>query len=59
MDSRRLHSKDGGLSWEPQHQEMLRLGHYCLHNPPGFDSTQESCPSQDKQTFVILKGTQK
>ena len=59
MGARRLHAQEGGLSWQPQRQEMHRLGDHCLHGPPGFDPAQNSGPTRDKQTIVIVKEAQK
>ena len=46
LGARRLHSQEGGLSWDPQHQERLKLANFCLEIPQGLDGMRGFCPSQ-------------
>ena len=52
---RRQHSQEGGLSWEPQHQETWWLGVYCPEGPPALGPTRDSGPSQNTADNRSLK----
>ena len=57
--ARRLHSEEQGLSWDPQHQERLRLAEPCSQIPWGLDATRDSGPSQKVGESRPLEGSTK
>ena len=52
---RRQCSQEGGLSWEPQHQETWCLGVCCPQSPWALDLIQDSGPSQNTADNRSLK----
>ena len=47
------------MSWDPQHQERLRLAEPCSQIPWGLDATRDSGPSQKVGESRPLEGSTK